>query len=596
MAATWAAEARADSESPSETKDRPGIYLPLRGGPLGLSDDERLGALLVDGGLLTEEEVTKALAAKESRGHNLARVLLEDNLVTEPDLVATLAAHLHLEYVDLAEYPVDAAAARLISDAMARRYLALPIGWDDNRLVVALADPSNVFALDDIRTVTGAELRPAVATRSSILTAISRYNRLDSEAENISAQAASTFESENDLSSVREVTEESPIVKLVNVLISQAIADRASDIHIEPGPDDVRVRYRIDGVLHEVMRPPKNIQSGIITRLKVMADINIAERRVPQDGRVTTVINGRAVDLRVATLPTVHGEKVVMRILDKSTALLQLSDLGFLPESMARYEESYRKPYGTILVTGPTGSGKSTTLYATLNILNEESKNVITVEDPVEYQLPGINQIQVNTKAGMTFAAALRSILRSDPDIVLVGEIRDRETAVIAIEAALTGHLVLTTLHTNDAAATPGRLIEMGVEPFLVGSAIDCVVAQRLARRLCEKCRQPYHPERGELAAAGWDFELLGAPDSETTLFRPQGCGACGGTGYFGRFGVHEVLPVTEEVERLIVERGHSDELRRLAIAQGMLTLRQVGMIEAKAGVTSLEEVLRVIA
>jgi type IV pilus assembly protein PilB len=568
----------------------------VKAGTPGPSDDERLGALLVDGGLLTEEEVAKALAARESRKQNLTRVLLDDNLVTEPELVATLAAHLHLEFVDLAEYPVDAAAARLISDSMARRYLALPIGWLEGRLVVAMADPSNVFAADDIRTVTGAEVRTAVATKASILAAIARYHRLDSEAENISAQAASTFESENDLSSVREVTEDSPIVKLVNLLITQAISDRASDIHIEPGADDVRIRYRIDGVLHEVMRPPKNIQSGIISRLKVMADINIAERRVPQDGRVTTVINGRAVDLRVATLPTVHGEKMVMRILDKSTALLRLTDLGFLPENMARYEESYRKPYGTILVTGPTGSGKSTTLYATLNILNDESKNVITVEDPVEYQLPGINQVQVNTKAGMTFAAALRSILRSDPDIVLVGEIRDRETAVIAVEAALTGHLVLTTLHTNDAASTPSRLIEMGVEPFLVGSSIDCVVAQRLARRLCVKCKQPYRPERGELVSAGWDFELLGMPDSETTLFRPQGCGACGGTGYFGRFGVHEVLQVTEEVERLIVERGHSDDLRKLAIAQGMLTLRQAGMVEAKAGVTSLEEVLRVIA
>jgi type IV pilus assembly protein PilB len=596
VALTWASRVRAGTASETEDESGPAAYTPVITGTPGPTDDERLGALLVDGGLLTEEQVARALAAKDSRGDNLARVLLEDNLVTEPDLVATLAALLHLEYVDLAEYPVDAAAAALISDAMSRRYLALPIGWDKDRLVVAMADPSNVFALDDIRTVTGAEVRPAVATRASILTAIGRYKRLDSEAENISAEAASTFESENDLSSVREVTEESPIVKLVNVLISQAIADRASDIHIEPGPDDVRIRYRIDGVLHEVMRPPKNIQSGIITRLKVMADINIAERRIPQDGRVTTDINGRAVDLRVATLPTVHGEKIVMRILDKSTALLQLSDLGFLPENMARYEQSYRKPYGTILVTGPTGSGKSTTLYATLNILNDESKNVITVEDPVEYQLPGINQVQVNTKAGMTFAAALRSILRSDPDIVLVGEIRDRETSVIAVEAALTGHLVLTTLHTNDAASTPSRLIEMGVEPFLVGSAVDCVVAQRLARRLCDKCKQPYLPEHRELAAVGWDFELLGMPDSNTTLFRPQGCGACGGTGYYGRFGVHEVLQVSEEVERLIVERGHSDELRKLAIAQGMLTLRQAGMVEAKAGVTSLEEVLRVIA
>jgi type IV pilus assembly protein PilB len=309
------------------------------------------------------------------------------------------------------------------------------------------------------------------------------------------------------------------------------------------------------------------------------------------------VIAGRPTDLRVATLPTIHGEKMVMRVLDKSTALLRLSDLGFLPENMARYEKSYRKPYGTILVTGPTGSGKSTTLYATLNILNDESKNVITVEDPVEYHLPGINQIQVNAKAGMTFAAALRSILRADPDILLVGEIRDQETAVIAIEAALTGHLVLTTLHTNDAASTPQRLVEMGVEPFLVASAIDCIVAQRLARRLCDRCKESYRPEYTELAAVGWDFERQGGTtDATSSIFRAVGCGACGGTGYHGRFAIHEVLTVTEEVERLIVEKGHSDELRKLAISQGMLTLRQAGMSDVQAGMTSMEEILRVIA
>ncbi len=376
-------------------------------GTTGPSDDERLGALLVAGGLLTEEALERALGARTERGHGLTRVLIEDDLVTESDLVATLASHLKLEYVDLSDYPIDAAAARLVSDSLARRYLALPIGWIEGRLIVAMADPSNVFAIDDIRTVTGAELRIAVATKQSIVEAIGKHHRMMSDAENVSAEASSTFESETDLSSVREVSEESPIVRLVNLLISQAIADRASDIHVEPGERDVRVRYRIDGVLHEVMRPPKNIQSGIVSRLKVMADINIAERRVPQDGRINTVIGGRDVDLRVATLPTVHGEKVVMRVLDKSTALLRLTDLGFLPENMVSYERSYKKAYGTILVTGPTGSGKSTTLYATLNILNSESKNVITVEDPVEYQLPGINQMQVKPQG--------RSHLRGRP-------------------------------------------------------------------------------------------------------------------------------------------------------------------------------------
>ena len=564
-------------------------------GTTGPTDDERLGALLVAGGILSEQALEGALAARADRGHSLTRILIDDNLVTETDLVATLAAHLKLEFVDLSDYPVDAAAARLVTDSLARRYLALPIGWIEGRLIVAMADPSNVFAVDDIRTVTGAELRIAVATKNSILEAVGKYHRMMSDAEDVSAEASNSFEGENDLTSVKEISEDSPIVKLVNLLISQAIADRASDIHVEPEEREVRVRYRIDGVLHEVMRPPKNIQSGIVSRLKVMADMNIAERRIPQDGRINTVINGRDVDLRVASLPCVHGEKIVMRVLDKSTALLRLTDLGFLPENMVRYERSYTKAYGTILVTGPTGSGKSTTLYATLNILNNETKNVITVEDPVEYQLPGINQVQTNPKAGLTFAAALRSILRADPDIVLVGEIRDRETATIAIEAALTGHLVLTTLHTNDAASTPSRLIEMGVEPFLVGSAIDCVVAQRLARKLCTRCRQAYKPEYAELTTVGWDFERLGGMEPDFHIYRAKGCGACGGTGYYGRFAIHEVLEVSEEVERLIVERGHSDELRKIAIGQGMLTLRNAGMIEVARGVTSLEEILRVI-
>jgi type IV pilus assembly protein PilB len=561
-----------------------------------LSEDEQLGALLVKGGALSSDVVERALAQRAERGANLARILIEDNLISETDLVATIAAYLGLDFVDLDEYPVDAAAARLIGDALARRYLALPIGWTEGRLIVAMADPSNVFAIDDIRTVTGADVRPVVSTRASITDAIGKYHRIDSEAEDITAEASSSFEAESDLSSVREVHEDAPIVRLCNLIITQAIADRASDIHIEPADDGVRVRYRIDGVLHTVMNPPKNIQNGMISRLKVMADINIAERRIPQDGRVTTTIDGRGVDLRVATLPTVFGEKVVMRVLDKSTALLRLSDLGFLPENMKRYEESYRKPYGTILVTGPTGSGKSTTLYATLNILNDEAKNVITVEDPVEYQLHGINQVQVNAKAGMTFAAALRSILRSDPDIVLVGEIRDRETAVIAIEAALTGHLVLSTLHTNDSASTPGRLVEMGVEPFLVGSSIDCVVAQRLARRLCEKCKQPYTPDHSDLEGVGWDFERLGGIDELPVLYHPVGCGACGKTGYHGRFAIHEVLHITEEVERIIVDRGHTEDIRKAALGQGMLTLRQGGIAEAASGRTSLEEILRVIA
>jgi type IV pilus assembly protein PilB len=558
-----------------------------------MSEDNQLGSLLIARGLLTTEQLDAALEEQQQTHRSLGRILIDKNLVTEAGLVSTLATQLGLEYVDVADYAVDPSATTLITDALARRYQALPIGWQDGRLLVAMADPSNVFAVDDIRTITGAEVKMVVSTRASILAAIDKYHRLDTDAESISAQASSSFEAEDDLTSVREVTEDAPIVKLVNVLITQAVQDRASDIHIEPGEHDLRVRYRIDGVLHEVMRPPKNIQSGIISRLKIMADINIAERRVPQDGRISATIGGRGVDLRVATLPTVYGEKVVMRILDKSTALLRLDDLGFLPANLDRFEQAYKQPYGTILVTGPTGSGKSTTLYATLNIVNDESKNVITVEDPVEYRLAGINQVQVNTKAGLTFAAALRSILRSDPDIVLVGEIRDRETATIAVEAALTGHLVLSTLHTNDASSTPTRLVEMGVEPFLVASALDCIVAQRLARRLCPKCRQAYQPTPAELIAAGWTEDEL---DDLPELFRPVGCQACGKTGFFGRFALHEVLLVTEDVERLIVDRGHSEDIKKVATAQGMLTLRQAGLIQVRAGLTSVEEILRVVA
>src|SRR3954471_19455515 len=567
-----------------------------------MSERKQLGALLVEAGLLNEDGLSAALAEQGQTGKSLGRILIDMELVTEADLVSTLAKQIGLDYVDLAEESIDPAAAVLITPALARRYQALPIRWEDTapgaggqvgrRLVVAMADPSNVFAIDDIRTITGAEVKTVVATKAGIQDAIDKHHRLDSDAENITAQASSEFEQDEALAAVTHLVEDAPIVNLVNVLITQAVADRASDIHIEPTERDVRVRYRIDGVLHEVMRSPKNIQSGIVSRLKIMADINIAERRIPQDGRVSATIGGRAVDLRVATLPTVHGEKVVMRILDKSTALLNLHDLGFLPRSMERYEQSYRKPYGTILVTGPTGSGKSTTLYATLNILNEESKNIITVEDPVEYRLPNVNQVQTNMKAGLTFAAALRSILRSDPDIVLVGEIRDRETATIAIEAALTGHLVLSTLHTNDAATTPQRLVEMGVEPFLVGSAIDCIVAQRLARRLCDKCKEPYSADISDLVALGRDEDTSDRPE----LCRPVGCGVCGKTGYMGRFTRHEVLSVSEEIERLIVEHGHSEDIKKVAIAQGMTTLRQAGLLQVRNGMTSIEEVLRVVA
>jgi type IV pilus assembly protein PilB len=474
-----------------------------------------------------------------------------------------------------------------------RRHTVLPVGYDEGRLVLAMADPSNVFALDDVRSMTGFEPRPVVATREDLLAAIDRYCRADGDLDDLGSVLSTADEEEFDLAKVKEVVEDAPIVKYVNLLITQAIQDRASDIHIEPGEQDLRVRYRIDGVLHEVMRSPRSIQSGVISRLKIMADLNIAERRVPQDGRLSVTTLGKTVDLRVATLPTVWGEKVVMRILDNSTARLALSDLGFTDANYERYSASFTKPYGLILVTGPTGSGKSTTLYATLNIVARPEINVITVEDPVEYKIPGINQVQVNTKAGLTFAAALRSILRSDPDVVLIGEIRDHETAQIAVEASLTGHLVLSTLHTNDAPSAVTRLTEMGIEPFLVGSALDCVLAQRLARRLCSRCKEAYQPTPEELVAARFPW----IPGEELpVLYRPVGCSACAKTGYKGRLALHEVMPVTEEVERLAVAHASATEIAGTAQRQGMHVLRQDGLLKVRDGVTSMEEILRVVA
>jgi type IV pilus assembly protein PilB len=555
---------------------------------------KELSDVLLEEGLVTQEQLEQAAVEQDRLGRSLGRVLIDLGLVKEPDLVAALARQVGLDYVDLNEQQIDPAAASLISDQVARRYRAMPIGFEDSRLVVAMSDPSNVFALDDIRTITGLEVKPVVATAADIDSAIRRFGHFESSVEEFATEASTAAdEGLQDLDKVEAAVEDAPIVKLVNLLITQAVNDRASDIHIEPAEKDLRIRYRIDGVLHEVMRSPKNIQNGLISRLKVMADINIAERRVPQDGRMGLVVGGKAVDLRVATLPTVYGEKVVLRILDKTSVLIKLEDLGFSDHAYERYHTAFRKPYGTILVTGPTGSGKSTTLYATLNIINGVDRNIITVEDPVEYRLAGVNQIQVNPKAGLSFSSALRSILRADPDVILIGEVRDRETALIAMEAALTGHLVLSTLHTNDAPSAVSRLIEMEVEPYLVASSIDCVVAQRLARRLCEHCREVYEPSEAELEQAGFPEETW--KDIEK-LYRPGGCARCGKTGFRGRSALYEVMPVTEEIERLTAESKSSDEIKRMAIEQGMVTLREDGLAKARSGQTSIDEIFRVVA
>jgi type IV pilus assembly protein PilB len=550
----------------------------------------QLGEILLSEGLITPEQLSAGIVEQRRAGQMLGRVLVQQGVLSESDLVRSLAAQIGLPFADLTEITVDGSVVGRVPGPLCRRHSVIPIAVEDNRLVLAMADPANVVARDDIRSLANMDVKVVVSTRQDVMLAIDRFYRVDSDLDDLTT--VMDTQEEEDLSGLREIVEDAPIVKFVNLLITQGIQDGASDIHLEPNEGDLLVRFRIDGVLHEMMRSPKTIQSGVVSRLKIMAEMNIAERRLPQDGRLTVNAHGKQVDLRVATLPTVWGEKVVMRILDNSTAKLDLADLGFSKRNYDIFSQSFMRPYGMILVTGPTGSGKSTTLYSTLNIINRPEVNIITVEDPVEYRLAGINQMQTNPKAGLTFAGALRSILRADPDIVLIGEIRDRETAQIAIEASLTGHLVLTTLHTNDAPSSITRLVEMGVEPFLVGSALDSVLAQRLARRLCKSCKVEYEPTAETLVAARFPFDAEKGPPK---LYKAEGCHKCAKTGYRGRLALHEVMPVSETIERMAVERSTTAEITKIAHAEGMMSLRDDGLEKVRQGVTSLDEILRVV-
>jgi type IV pilus assembly protein PilB len=561
---------------------------------LDLPVGETVPALLA-ARLVSQAQVEDAVRAANDQALTTLQVLIDTGAVSPADAVRTAAAAVGLEYVELAEYGVEASAAALLPAEFARRHAVLPVGWDEGDLLVAVTirHAGNIELKDDLTRVTRHRTRFVVARHADIEAKIGQVYRAEGELDDLSFDLLSGDDAaDEDLANFTEVSAEAPVVRFVNLLISQAISDRASDIHIEPGERELRVRYRIDGVLHDAHRSPKNIQNGVISRMKIMADMNIAERRLPQDGRMSVNHEGRKVDLRVATLPTVWGEKVVARILDTGHTQLGLDDLGFSDANYARYRSAYSKPYGMILATGPTGSGKSTTLYATLNLLNRPEVNVITVEDPVEYRLPGINQVQTNVRAGLTFASALRSILRADPDIVLIGEIRDHETAQIAVEAALTGHLVLSTLHTNDAPSAVTRLVEMGIEPFLVGSALDAVVAQRLCRLLCERCKVPYQPQLHELLDAGFPWRQ---DEPLPSLYRADGCSACSKTGYRGRMALHEVMTVNEEIERLAVARATTDDIGRLARSQGMDSLRHDGWLKVTRGMTSIEEILRVV-
>jgi type IV pilus assembly protein PilB len=543
--------------------------------------------VIVEMGFVPEAQAKEAVEASRSTGTTPEQVLIGNGSLSHDQLARALAERYGLDHLDLSVFSVDMGAANLVTSAAAKRYQAVPVAFaDKHTLMVAMADPSNVLAVDDIAIMTGFEVRVAVAAPEDIAALISRLNRLDDA---VGDPEALLEEEHEEVVELPESAEDAPVIKLVNQIVAQAVERRASDVHLAPQGNDLRVRFRVDGVLADVTTIPRRMAPGVVSRVKIMAELDIAEKRLPQDGRVGLVVEGRHVDLRVVTLPSVLGESVVLRVLDKESIVVKLDSLGLAEAERERFEEAFSQAHGAVLVTGPTGSGKSTTLYAALRVLNTKEKNILTVEDPVEYEMEGLTQVQVATKVGLTFAAGLRSMMRADPDVIMVGEIRDRETAQIAIESALTGHLVLSTLHTNDAPSAITRLIEMGIEPFLVASALDCVVAQRLARLLCSNCKRRTIIPAAVLHENGYKAVV----DLES--YEPVGCSRCGGSGYRGRIGLYEVMTISREIETLALERRPAEEIRDVAVRQGMRRLREDGLEKVRQGRTSIAEVLRVI-
>ncbi len=554
-----------------------------------------LGEQLVDKGLLQPIQLEKAQKEAQKAGEPLRKVLMKLGYVAEDVLMTHLADELNIPFISLSNFIIMPEVVALVPEVLARKYTLIPIFRVGDSISVAMADPLNIFATDELKLKTKLDIETCLAPEDEIKNAINQYYSVSDDMgkmiQSLENEAGSLAESgEVEMKKLESLIEEAPVIKLVNMLFLEAARQGASDIHIEPEETFLRVRYRVDGILHEVSTIPRKLQPAVISRIKILASMDIAERRVPQDGRIQIRIGPKQIDLRVSTVPTVYGENVVIRLLDTSQMTVRLSDLGLGPENIEIYGKLLKSPYGIILITGPTGSGKTTTLYASLNQINDVGKNIVTIEDPVEYRLPMVRQIQVNTKVELTFASGLRSILRQDPDVVMVGEMRDEETARIAIQAALTGHLVFSTVHTNDAAGAVSRLIDMGIEPFLITSSVIGLVAQRLVRRLCKECKVPYKASKAEM-------ETLGIKDSgsELTLYNAVGCDACRKMGFKGRIAIHEVLVPDNEVRRLTIQKASSDEIKRYAASQGMKTLVYDGLQKAKAGLTSLEEVLRVI-
>jgi type IV pilus assembly protein PilB len=562
-----------------------GITRPSRRG----SSQRFLTDVIVDMGIASRGQVEEALEASRIAGTTAERMLLEKGAITQDGLARALAERYGLDHLDLGVFTVDMGAANLVTTAIAKRYHAVPVAFADKRtLLVAMADPSNVLAVDDIAIMTGYEVRVAVAPPDDIAALISRLDRLEEVVGATDAQLEPVEEA-GEVVELHETSEDAPVIKLVNQIVAQAVEQGASDVHLAPDGREVRVRFRIDGVLQDVTTIPRKMAAGVVSRVKIMAELNIAEKRLPQDGRVGLVVDGRHVDLRVVTMPSVHGEGIVMRVLDKASVVVEMSKLGMVDGDRERFEAACHETHGAVLVTGPTGSGKSTTLYGALQMLNTPEKNIITVEDPVEYEMAGLTQVQVAAKVGLTFAAGLRAIVRADPDVIMVGEIRDRETAQIAVESALTGHLVLSTLHTNDAPSAITRLVEMGIEPFLVASALECVVAQRLARMLCPNCKRRTIIPAQVLRESGYKAHV------ELEAYEPVGCRRCGGSGYRGRLGLYEVMQMSPEIQRLALERQPAEAIRDVAVSQGMTRLRDDGLMKVRQGRTSITEIARVV-
>lgn len=562
----------------------------------------RLGDALIHEGLINEEQLQQALALQKKSGKRLGAVLVEMHLVTEQDIVQILSKQLRIPFIDLSNYLIDPVIAKLVPEHIAKRHMLIPINKVGNKLTVAMVDPLNIIAIDDIQLMTGLMVKPVVATHTDISKAlqdaygaVAQQDKLMDDLEDIG------HTDDEDLDGLGELGEnDAPIIRLCNLVISQAVQNGVSDIHIEPFEKELRIRYRQDGMMYTAMQPPRKATAAITSRIKIMSSLNIAEKRLPQDGRIKIKVMNRMIDLRVSVLPVIWGEKIVMRILDQTSLKVNLEDLGFEPKTLDRFKLGIASPYGIILVTGPTGSGKTTTLYSALTTVSSPDRNVMTAEDPVEYMLHGVNQVQCKPEIGLTFAAALRSFLRQDPDVIMVGEIRDFETAEIAIKASMTGHLVLSTLHTNDAPGTIGRIINMGIEPFMVTTSVILIQAQRLVRKICKDCKFEIKPRAEQISQFGITPELLRRLDlphineKNMMFYKGKGCESCGNSGNRGRIGVYEVMMMSERLRDIILNGGSTDDIRRQAIEEGMLSLRESAMRKALIGMTSVEEVVRV--